>query len=176
MRAVAALAALVAGLLAGAATAHAHADLIGVDPLDGAMLIEIPDQIVLTFSEPIAKPADVVVLDPSGEPLPGGDLALLDNTVTAPIQAGRAPADGWYTISYQVTSADGHLVTGTTSFMFHGDGNTDMAGLPGAPGATGAGVASSADPLVVGLLVAGVAIALLVALGSVRRLLVSAPE
>ena len=105
-----------------------------------------------------------------------GEVSTIDTVASVALDPGIAPAEGWYTISYQVTSADGHLVTGTTSFMFHGDGNTDMAGLPGAPGATGAGVASSADPLVVGLLVAGVAIALLVALGSVRRLLVSAPE
>lgn len=172
-RAVAALAVAVTMLLAGAATASAHAELVGVDPLDGAMLTELPPQIVLTFSESVATPADVAVVGPDDQPLTAADPALVDTTATVTLDPGQTAADGWYTISYQVTSADGHLISGTTRFMLHGAGSTAM---PDAPSTVGGTTSTEADPVVVGALVAGVAVALIVALAGLRRLLVGVSE
>jgi len=156
---------------AGAQVAYAHADLVESNPLDGAMLTQLPAAIELTFSEAIAKPADLVVLGPDDQPLASGGIQMIDAVAWVELDPSvlAAPAAGWYTVSYQVTSADGHLVTGTTSFMLHTDGSTAMP--PVAP--SGGGASTSADPLVVGLLAAAAAVALVVALGATRRLLVT---
>lgn len=163
-----------AGAVAGASVASAHAELVESNPLDGAMLIDMPTVIELTFSEPIAKPADIVVLGPDNQPLPSSELQMIDAVAWVELDRPAQPAEGWYTVSYQVTSADGHLVSGSTTFMLHTDGNTAM------PPAVGGGAVpvrvTGADPLVVGLLAGAAAVALVVGLGAVRRLLVtSAP-
>ncbi|HWL44373.1 MAG TPA: copper resistance CopC family protein [Ilumatobacter sp.] len=174
-RAVVALAGVVAAVcaaLAGATTAHAHAELVESSPIDGAMLTGLPAVVELTFSEPVGKPADLVVLGPDGAPLSSGEVTTLDTVLWTTIDSGAAAADGWYTVSYQVTSADGHLITGTTTFMVHTDGNTAM---PVTPGPGGASASTSADPMLVGALLGGLAAALIYALAAVRRLLVSGP-
>ena len=167
--------ALVAAVLGGAATARAHAELDSSSPLDGEMLTALPTVIELTFTEPIGKPADLVLLQPDGAPVPMGTVNTLDRVMWADVDDAAAPAEGWYTVSYQVTSADGHLINGTTTFMLHTDGDTTMdAAAPPQPGR--AATTTGADPLVVGVLVAGLAVALIVALGAVRRVLVGSPD
>lgn len=176
-RTIAALVAVaVAGVaaLAGAATAHAHAELLTVNPADGSMLNALPAAVELTFSEPVGRPADIVVLGPDGAALPTGDVVTLDAVASVTIDPGASASPGWYTISYQVTSADGHLVSGTTSFMLHASGDTSMgAGAPVAGGAVSAGDPTDADPIVVAALVLALAAGLTVALAAVRRLLVA---
>lgn len=172
-RVVAALAAVLAALvvaLSGAVTASAHAELLSVSPLDGSMLTDLPSAVELTFSEPIGKPADLVLLDPSGTPVAAGEVTTLDRVLSIAVDPAVAAIDGYYTISYQVTSADGHLVTGTTTFMVHLTGDTSM---PRAPATGGATSPTRADPVVVGVLAGALAVALVVALGAARRVLVA---
>ena len=156
--------------LVGAATAHAHAELVESSPLDGEMVTDLPAVVELTFSESIGKPAELVVLDPAGNPLAAGPVSTLDTVLWTELDPVAAPADGWYTVSYQVTSADGHLITGTTTFMLHTSGDTSMTDVA-APAAGGTRVDTSADPWVVGALVLGLAAALVFALAAIRRLL-----
>lgn len=165
-------AAILAGAAANAPLVYAHAELVSVDPLDGAMLTALPESVELTFSEPVGKPADIVVLGPDRQPLPSGEVSTIDTVASVALDPGIAPAEGWYTISYQVTSADGHLVTGTSTFMVHVSGSTAM---PPAPGGAVAGTSTSADPFVVAALAIGAAVLLVVALGAVRRVLVTEP-
>lgn len=175
-RVVAALAAVLAAVvvaLSGAATASAHAELESASPLDGSMLTDLPGAVELTFTEPIGKPADLVVLDPNGSPVATGDVGTVDRVLATTVDPAATPIEGYYTVSYQVTSADGHLITGTTTFMVHLTGNTVMpAGQPGAPLAS----STRADPVVVGALAGGLAIALVVALGAARRVLLADPR
>ncbi len=173
------VAALAGGLIAicaaltGAAPAQAHAELVSSSPLDGAMLTALPSTVELTFSEPVGRPADIVVLGPDGNPLSAGDVVTLDRVVSVTLGATGAAVDGAYTVSYQVTSADGHLITGTTAFMVHADGSSP---IPAAgPSASGSVSTTDADPLVVGALVLGLAAALLVALAAIRRVLLAEP-
>lgn len=167
--------------LAGAATASAHAELVDSSPLDGEMVIDLPAIVELTFSETIGKPADLVVLDPSGNPLASTDVVTLDTVMWVELERVADPVAGWYTVSYQVTSEDGHLITGSTTFMLHTDGTTDMTadatGSAGGVGTPGGGTSSNtdADPWVVGALVLGMAAALVFALAAIRRLLADAP-
>jgi methionine-rich copper-binding protein CopC len=145
-------------------TAAAHAELVSSTPGSGEMLVGPPDVIELVFSENVGEPAALVVLDADGSEVDGGELQLADDTVSRTYDPSAFEA-GWYTASYQVTSADGHPIAGTISFMVHGDAEEASA----MPSATG-GDSTDADPLVVGLLVAALAGALAVAFAVTARL------
>ncbi|HET9873270.1 MAG TPA: copper resistance CopC family protein [Propionibacteriaceae bacterium] len=97
-----------------AVPASAHNGLLGTNPSDGATLDRTPTSVVLTFDQPaLALGSAVVVTGPTG-PLPGGPLRLVDNTVSQDIEPG-APA-GEYTVTWRVTSVDGHPISGEFSF------------------------------------------------------------
>jgi methionine-rich copper-binding protein CopC len=115
-------------LVAAPAAAFAHDVLERTNPADGTTVTKLPDAVVLTFSEtPLALGAQVVVTGPSG-PVSSGTPTISGRDVKQAI-APTAPA-GDYTVSYRITSDDGHPVTGT--FSFHAsvglDGSTATAG------------------------------------------------
>jgi copper transport protein len=92
----------------------AHAGLVSTDPEDGATLETAPETVTLRFNEPVT-PISVRLLDGTGreQALPG--LATVENNevrVALPGGLGR----GQYTLSYRVTSADAHPVTGAILF------------------------------------------------------------
>lgn len=141
----------VAGALLGGATAPAlvlapaaaaHSVLISVDPEDGAQLEASPDEVVLTFNEEVNQNfASVAVTSEDdrtnraiGEPVVDGP------TVTAQIE--DLPP-GAYTVGYRVTSADGHVVGGSSVFTVAGDGSGDEGGA--GTGEDGAGEAGAGD-------------------------------
>ena len=109
-------------------TALAHDVLERTNPADGTTVTHLPGTVVLTFSEaPLEIGTQVVVTGPSG-PVSSGVPTVEGRDVTQAL-APTAPG-GDYTVSYRVTSDDGHPVTGT--FSFHAtiglDGSTATAG------------------------------------------------
>lgn len=169
--AVAVLVGLVAVQAVTAATASAHAELVSASPANGAMLAGPPDAVELVFSETVGRPAELVVLGPDGSEIEGGELEVVDATM----RRAYDPAEfdpGSYTVSYQVTSADGHPISGSLSFMVHGDGEATM---DEAAGGVGGSTVTDADPTTVVVLALGLAIALGVALLATRRM-VSRPD
>ncbi|KRB43753.1 copper resistance CopC family protein [Terrabacter sp. Root181] len=115
-------------LVALPTTAFAHDVLERTDPADGTTVAQLPGAVVLTFSEaPLEIGTQVVVTGPSG-PVSSGSPTIEGRAVTQAL-APNAPG-GDYTVSYRVTSDDGHPVTGT--FSFHAtiglDGSTATAG------------------------------------------------
>ena len=101
--------------VAGATSAQAHNTLRSTDPADGSTVEVAPDQVTLTFDEPaVALGTQVEVRSADGTVVSTGDPVLLDATVTQALVDGR-PA-GLYTVSWRVTSADGHPITGELSF------------------------------------------------------------
>lgn len=133
------LAGLALLLLAPAAPASAHSELIASTPANGARLDQPPRRVTLTFSE--------------GVDLVDGGLRLLDGRghdvrTAAPTAQGsrvdwampRDLPDGTYLVDWRVVSADGHPVSGAFSF---GVGADARAVQPGAAGA------STGPPLVV---------------------------
>jgi methionine-rich copper-binding protein CopC len=115
-------------LVALPTTAFAHDVLERTDPADGTTVTQLPGAVVLTFSEaPLEIGTQVVVTGPSG-PVSSGSPTIEGRAVTQAL-AANAPG-GDYTVSYRVTSDDGHPVTGT--FSFHAtiglDGSTATAG------------------------------------------------
>ena len=163
-----ALVAVVVALLAlwagRAGTVSAHAELTSSTPVDGAVLDAVPAEVELVFSENVGTPAALTVLGPDGSELGGGDLAVVGDTMSRTVDGG-AGAAGAYTISYQVTSADGHPVSGSIGFSIGG------SGAP-APATASSSDPTTASPAVVAGLAAAAAIALGVAFAATRRMIV----
>lgn len=100
-------------LLVGAAgPAAAHASLVSTDPADGSSVEAMPQQVTLTFNEPVGQPA-VVVTAPDGTRV-SGTASSLDSTVTATLKGDAQK--GRYTLAYRVVSVDGHPIAGETTF------------------------------------------------------------
>jgi copper transport protein len=108
------MAALVACLLTPA-SALAHAVLIASSPTQSARLARSPTAVTMRFNEPvqILAPADLTVVDGSGNPVnsgPGARLRSDARQVRIPLRPSLP--DGTYTVRYLVVSADSHVVGG----------------------------------------------------------------
>jgi methionine-rich copper-binding protein CopC len=115
-------AAVAAGLLTGlftslvaAGPAYAHASLVRIEPADGAAVATAPSRVRLVFDENVRTPSAVVVTAPNGDAAADGPARILDNTVTVAVTVTRP---GRYAVAYRVVSADGHPVSGSTSFRY----------------------------------------------------------
>lgn len=139
-----------AGLLS-AAPALGHAQLVQSTPAAGEVLPEQPDQLRLTFSEPIEAgytsvdlidEGGVVVLERAGAPDPADRYALI---------ADLPPlADGAYTVLWRTLSAaDGHTAQG---FLVFGVGESELpAGIAGGQAAGRGELHPGHPPLLVAL-------------------------
>ena len=111
--------------------ATAHSVLLAVDPSDGSTVQTPPEEVTLTFNEPVNPEfTTLTVMDASRT-----DHARGGNTVDGEKVSARVddlPA-GDYTIGYRVTSADGHVIQGSSRFT-----------VAGGPGGAGTGVDSTA--------------------------------
>ena len=117
MGAVAGLFVIFAGGPAGA-----HTVLVGTDPPDGAVLQAPPDDITITFNEPIQIADGTTLLTADGSELDVSAVAVDDQVVLTP---DASLPDGTYVVSWRVISQDSHPVAGAFSFSV------------GAPSATG---------------------------------------
>lgn len=115
-----ALAWIAAALLAAGAMlllvapAAAHAVLVESSPADGAAVSPAPFRVTLRFNEPVA-PISIRLLDGAGHELPpAAPPSARDATIEVPLPGSLA--NGWYLISYRVTSQDSHPVAGSVAF------------------------------------------------------------
>jgi methionine-rich copper-binding protein CopC len=118
---VAALLLAAAAVLAGAAPAQAHDELLGSDPAAGSTVEGLPDALTLTFSGAIAPDAgasEVQVTDAAGTTLTDGAPTAQDNVLTQPLAAEGlgGEASGAITVLWKVVSSDGHPISGEFSF------------------------------------------------------------
>jgi copper transport protein len=117
-RALAALAAATAVLLAVPGAAFAHATLEGTQPERGVTVAREPAQVVFRFDETVEGNFGAVrVFDTTGARADIGD-GFHPNGTGSLIGVHLKPRlpDGTYTATYRVVSADGHIVTG--GFVF----------------------------------------------------------
>ncbi|WP_293051437.1 copper resistance CopC family protein [Mycobacterium sp.] len=120
---------VVTGVVTGvvtAALAHAHAVLLSTDPPADAQLSVGPTRVSATFNEQLQTTfAAMTVVGPDGNVWSAGEPQVQG----AVISVGMRPLGpvGSYTVHYRVTSADGHVVSGTWSFRLTVPG----AGTPG---------------------------------------------
>jgi len=115
--------------------ASAHATRVSSQPADNAVLTAGPDQVSATFNEQLQTTfAAMAVVGPDGNVWSSGQPTVQGAVVSIGMRP-LGPA-GTYTVNYRVTSADGHVVSGSWSFRLTVPGT----GTPGpAPAATGAG-------------------------------------
>ncbi|WP_167099943.1 copper resistance CopC family protein [Mycobacterium sp. DL592] len=127
--------------LASAPAASAHAVRIATDPAVDAVLTTGPTQVSATFNEPLQTTfAAMTVVGPdgnlwsTGQPHLQGAVISLEVLPLGPV--------GTYTVNYRVTSADGHVVSGSWPFHLSVAGT----GKPGPP-AEAASPASQGIPM-----------------------------
>jgi copper resistance protein C len=109
------------GLLLGAVPASAHASLVRVVPADGVTVQTAPTQVQLLFDENVRSPSTVVVTGPDGAAVQRGTVEVVDNSATVPV---RVTSAGTYHVVFRVLSADGHPVTGETTFAYRTAGTS----------------------------------------------------
>lgn len=115
LRAVVVLAVAAAVVLLGAGAAQAHNTLVSTDPADGSTVAVAPARVTLTFNEPARSlGTEIVVTAPDGTAVSTG-AAVLDGGAVSQGVTGALPA-GAYTVTWRVTSADGHPLEGVLSF------------------------------------------------------------
>lgn len=132
------LAALVVAALCGLAVlataepAAAHASLVSTDPVEGTVLPEAPEQVMLTFDEPVRLTGQqIAVYDASGGTVPA-DATATGTEVTVALTDPAALADGTYVVGWYVVSADGHPVSGSLTFSI-GERSAEVTTPPAAP-------------------------------------------
>ncbi|MDV8002056.1 copper resistance protein CopC [Rhodococcus sp. IEGM 1408] len=146
-------AALAAALLGGVAApvtilapvAAAHSVLLSTDPADGAALDAAPDRVVLTFNEDINQTFASVAVT-SGDDrtnLVVGEPVVVGAEVTAALDG---LADGSYTVGFRVTSADGHVISGSSGFTVAAAPGAAAPGAAATSGAPATDAAATADP------------------------------
>jgi methionine-rich copper-binding protein CopC len=153
---VAALGAVLAvAALVAAPTASAHASRVAADPPENATLASGPAQVSATFNERLQTTfAAMTLVGPDGNLWSTGDPRVQGAVISVDVMP-LGPI-GTYTVNYRVTSADGHVVSGTWSFRLA----TAGTGHPGPPAAA----PSAPSGIPVWPLVAGAAV--LIAAGS----------
>ena len=125
-----------AALLLGAAPAWAHSQLDASNPANGASVATPPSSVSLTFNEDVQPGFTVITLiGPDGKDYHSGDVTETDQTVK--VDALPLGPAGQYQIGYRVVSADGHPVSGKTTFTLTtaGPGSPDAKVPDGERGA-----------------------------------------
>jgi copper transport protein len=114
--AAAVLALLAVLLLAPATPASAHAVLTGSSPAAGESLDAAPDEVRLSFNEPVSgNEGSLRVFSAEGERI---DTGLIDDDDPTSVAVGLPDGLGEsaYVAAYRVVSADSHPIAGTLTF------------------------------------------------------------
>lgn len=125
-RGLAVAALLMAAWLVIAVPAAAHTALVASDPAAGASLPAGPARVSATFNEELQSDfAAMTVVGPDGNIWSEGSVQVRG----AVVGVGLRPLgpSGVYTVNYRVTSADGHVVSGSWSFTV----TVPSSGTPG---------------------------------------------
>jgi methionine-rich copper-binding protein CopC len=110
-----ALAVLLAPVLPSGVAA-AHAVLVSTDPAGDAELSRGPERVSSTFNEQLQTNfAAMTVVGPDGHLWSTGETQVHGAVASVAVRP-LGPA-GTYTVHYRVTSADGHVVSGSWSFQ-----------------------------------------------------------
>ena len=97
---------------------HAHAGLESSDPAPGAYLDVSPDEVTLTFDEPITTAfGSLRVLNSEGDALLEVPLRRGSTKEIAVADIDETLDDGTYVVVWRVTSSDAHPVQGSFTFV-----------------------------------------------------------
>ena len=109
--------------LAGALPASAHAALVRSSPTSGSTLTAVPPEVALTFNEAIDPQFTSVTVKSGSTTASTGKPTVEGPTVYQSLDPRMD--EGTYTVSYRVTSADGHPVSGSYTFTYTSSGGED---------------------------------------------------
>jgi copper transport protein len=128
--------------------ASAHAVLQTTEPADDAILGEAPAAVTLRFDEPIeASFGALRVYDTEAHRVDTGEIER-PSADTVAVGLDESLADGTYTVTWRVVSADSHPISG--AYVFH-------VGAPGArPGGIASEVLGAGTPSNVAMLFTGI--------------------
>lgn len=116
-RLVALLGLLAVALLLVPGTASAHAVLQSAEPRSGAVVQTAPPWVRVQFNEPVeAAFTPLMVYDRAGNRVDKGDARIDPGDASAVIVGLQSVPEGFYTVSYRVTSTDGHPIEGAYGF------------------------------------------------------------
>ncbi|HMD55973.1 MAG TPA: CopD family protein [Solirubrobacteraceae bacterium] len=157
--------------LAGAPSAWAHAQLLGTSPQAGATVARQPQEVIFEFNQNVGGTLGAVrVYDAQGAEVDDLDVSHPDGNEHW-LGVGLRPglADGTYTATYRVISADTHIVYGGLVFNIGHAGaapRVTVAGLiaanrSGHVTTVAFGVVRALDYLSIALLIGGLGFALL---------------
>jgi methionine-rich copper-binding protein CopC len=149
-------------LLTGQLPADAHASLVSTDPADGSQVASAPETVELTFSEDLDT-GFVAVMAPDGTKVETSEPRLSGARMSADLEESHQ--SGVYTVAYRVVSVDGHPVTGQFTFT----ATSGHQATPQEAATEESFVDRNSTLLIVGLALAMVAIALMLAPLSRRR-------
>jgi methionine-rich copper-binding protein CopC len=128
---------LIVVAVAGAGAASAHATRIATDPVENTELSQAPQKVSATFNETLQLQfAAMTVVGPDGNLWSTGDPQVGGAVVSVGVRP-LGPS-GTYTVNYRVTSADGHVVSGSWAFRL------TVAGT-GSPGPSASATNPSGD-------------------------------
>jgi copper resistance protein C len=148
---------LIVTAMAGAGAASAHAIRVATDPVENTELSQAPQKVSVTFNEALQTAfAAMTVVGPDGNLWSTGDPQVEGAVLSVDVRP-LGPS-GTYTVNYRVTSADGHVVSGSWSFRL----TVASTGTPG-PSATATSPSGDGIPVwpffvAAGLVVAGGAV------------------
>lgn len=115
-----------AGVIAGAAPAQAHDELIASSPSPGQDVAAGPTEVSLTFSADVLTiGAAVIVADGSGRDWAVDQPTVASGVVTVLLE--DALPTGGYEIRWRVVSSDGHPISGIVPFTVGGAAPLDRA-------------------------------------------------
>lgn len=112
-------------LCALATPAFAHAQLLGTDPVDNAVLEAAPAALNLRFNEPVT-PLAMTLINPTGVRADLTTATRAGDTMTVPLDTPLGT--GTHVLSWRVTSIDGHPIGGALIFSI--GRATDAAMVP----------------------------------------------
>lgn len=126
----AAVVVLVGAAVVWAAPAAAHARLVATQPAGGETIVDPPEQIVLTYSEPVEESfSDVQVFDPAGNRVDGRAARIEGPEIVVPMTP--LSSAGTYTVVFRVIGVDGHPVESRFTFIFEPVDQAPVASTPG---------------------------------------------
>jgi copper transport protein len=140
---VAAVLVALCALLAGASPAAAHAQLVGTDPADGALLETAPGAVTLSFNEPVRlTDREITVYDAQGRTVTS-EASTSDSDVFVDLPDVDTLGRGTFVVAWFVVSSDGNPISGSLTFSV--GVRTDIDDQPPAPTSSGV-VTRSEEP------------------------------
>ena len=109
------LLAVVAGLALASGRAEAHGVQVVSEPPPNAQLLDSPETITVTFSEPIEPAVSTIQLwDQAGERVPLGQLEFFDDPKKMAVQVSGDLPPAIYTVIWRnLSTVDGHIWSGS---------------------------------------------------------------